>query len=327
MVTGAGFVVIASLALGACGQFATLQARKSWKEANTFYRQQNYARAAELYEEVIEKGSAGGELQDELKAAYFFLANSYDNLYRPGRVGEPENDALLTKAVENYTLASERIPDNEAIGSDSPLRGMKMLSLQYLVAAYGPDKLNDPSQAEPVLIKMIEMNPTEPQNYFQLGKLYEDAGAYDAAEEMYVKAAEVRPNDSSVYTQLAAYYNRQGEFDKTMEALYERAEREPTNPEAHYIIANYYWDKVFRDFRLADPEKKDFIAKGLESIDKAIALKGDYVDALIYRGLLLRLEANMETNRARQQALISEAEELQARAKELQQRQVSGVGN
>ena len=96
-------------------------------------------------------------------------------------------------------------------------------SLEYLVAAYGADKLNAPDQAEPVVQKMIQMDPTEPTNYFALAKIYEDAGAYNEAEQMYLKAKEVRPNDPTVYTTLAGYYNRQGQFDKTIQALEERA--------------------------------------------------------------------------------------------------------
>ena len=307
-------MLVAFLASG-CGQYALLQARKAWKDANQLYRAQDYERAAAKYEEVI--ASLPDGLPDELKAAYFFLGNSYDNLYRPARRGEADNDTLLTKAVANYKLAAETITEPQ----------MRQLSLQYLVATYGADKLNDPAQAEPVLLKMIEMEPDEPTNYFVLGKLYEDVGSYDQAEAMYLKAREVRPNDSAVYMQLARFYNDQGDFEKTMEALHQRATMEPSNPEAHYFVANYYWDKVFRDFRLRDEDKREYIAKGLDAVDKAIALNDEYIEAITYRGLLLRLEANLERNRPRQEALIKEAEALQTKAKELQQKKIAGVSD
>ena len=60
-------------------------------------------------------------------------------------------------------------------------RTLKTRCLQYLVAAYGPDKLNDPSQAEPLLNEMIKIEPTETSNYVILSKMYEDAGQYDQA--------------------------------------------------------------------------------------------------------------------------------------------------
>ena len=99
---------------------------------------------------------------------------------------------------------------------------MKKLSLQYLVAAYGPDKLNDPTQQEPILQQMIQVDPTDPANYFYLANIYEQNGDYEKAEEQFLKAKEMKPNESTVYTTLAAFYDRQGEFEKDHQCV-ERA--------------------------------------------------------------------------------------------------------
>ena len=45
-----------------------------------------------------------------------------------------------------------------------------------LVNVYGPDKLNDPTQAEPIVQRMMQIDPTNTENYFALAKIYEDAG-------------------------------------------------------------------------------------------------------------------------------------------------------
>ena len=112
---------------------------------------------------------------------------------------------------------------------------------------------------------MIQQDPGDPANYFQLAKLYEDAGVYEAAEQMYTKGKEAKPGDSAGYMQLAGYYNRQGQFDKTIEALEQRASREPNNPEAYYTIATFYWDKAFRDARLKESDKKELVGKGVQA--------------------------------------------------------------
>jgi tetratricopeptide (TPR) repeat protein len=301
-----------SLVTVGCGKysFASLKAKKAFQDANVLYQQQDYKKAAEKYEEVL-------QADPNLVTAYFFLGNSYDNLYKPSRVGETENDAYLQKAIENYKLSAEKETDVK----------MRRLAMEYLVAAYGPDKLNDPAQAEPIVKQMIEMDPNEPTNYFALAKIYEDSGMYDEAEATLLKAREVRPNEPTVYTTLAGYYNRQGEFDKTIEALEARAEKEPDNPEAFHTIATYYWDKAFRDFRLGDAEKKEFVLKGIEAADRALALKDDYIDALTYKNLLLRLQANLEKDPKVQQELIREADKLREQAIDLQKRKTSGVGN
>jgi tetratricopeptide (TPR) repeat protein len=310
-----GCAVIAALTLTACGQIATLQARKAFKDANALYQQQDYKRAADKYEEVVQVVQSEAEPDPNLIAAYFYLGNSYDQLYRPSRKGEPTNDELLTKAINNYKLAVER--------EQSPQR--KKLAMQYLVASFGADKLNDPAQAEPVLLKMIEVEPSDPANYFVLARIYEDAGSYDQAEGTLVKAREAKPEDPTVYMQLASYYNRQGEFDKTIEALQQRAQREPNNPEAHYTIASYYWDEAFRDFRLKEDQKRSYVDRGLNEVNQAIKIKPDYIEAITYKGLLLRLQANMEKSPDRQKALLKEAEDLQAQAKELQKKKAAGV--
>jgi tetratricopeptide (TPR) repeat protein len=291
-----------------CGQWQTLKAKKAFKEANTLYQQQDYRQAAQHYEQAI-------QADPNLTVAYFYLGNSYDNLYKPARAGEAENDALLQKAIENYKVAAEREADPK----------MKKLAIEYLVAAYGPEKLNQPEQAEPLINRMIELDPSDPANYFALAKLYEDSGRYDEAEQVLIKAREAKPNDPAVYMQLAGFYNRQGEFEKTIEALRARADKEPNNPEAHYTIATFYWDKAYRDFRLKDEQKAEYAKAGIEAVDKAIQLNPDYMEAVTYRGLLLRVQAAIEKNAGRQKELLNEAERMQARAGELRKKKAAGV--
>ncbi len=300
--------LVAGLALTAvgCGQLKMIQARMALKDGHTAYQQQNYRGAAEAYEKAIEANPAQSE-------AYFYLGNSYDNQYRPTRRGEPENDALLENAVENYKKATELEQRPE----------LKKLALQFLANAYGADKLNDPAQSEPVVQQLIQMDPTEPVNYFALSRIYEDSGDYENAEAALVKAREMKSGDPAVYTTLAAYYNRQGEFEKSMEALQARAIQEPNNPEAFYTMATYYWEKAYRDFSLSDGEKMKYVQMGIGAVDKALALNAQYMEALVYKNLLLRVQANLERNPARQQALLREATQLSNRAEELRKQKAA----
>jgi tetratricopeptide (TPR) repeat protein len=301
-------VVALSISAG-CSQVQQVQAKRSFKAANVAYQAQDYKKSAALYEETL-------QLDPSLAQAHFFLGNSLDNLYKPSRKGEPDNDSLITRAVENYKLCAEKL-------GPSPVEADKKLAklaLEYLVAAYGVDKLNDPAAAEPVLIQMINMDPTEPSNYAVLGKIYEDAGLYDEAEKVLLMSKDAKPKEASVYLQLAGFYNRQGRFDKTIESLNQRAEIEPNNPEAFQTIAGYYWDETRADTSLSDTQKKEYIDKGLQAVDKALSLKSDYVEALTFKGLLLRLQANVEKDPGKQQALLKEATELSDKANDLRKK-------
>ncbi len=281
---------------------------KAFKDGNKFYQASDWRQAAQKYEEAIEADPNRTEI-------YFYLANSYDNMFRPTRKGEAQNDGYLTKAIENYKLAGEKIQDPK----------LKRLSLDYLVAAFGAEKLNDPTQAEPVVKQMIQLDPSDTQNYFVLADIYEDSGEYQLAEETFLKAREVRPNDPAVYLQLAGYYNRQGDFTKTIEALDQRVKVEPNNPEAYYTTATYYWDKAYRDFRLTDKEKMQYVMSGIDSVNKSIQIKSDYMEAIAYKNLLLRLQANLEKDPKKQQELLKEADQLRDKATELRKQKASGV--
>ena len=298
--------VVAALAAAqaGCSQVGVLKARMALRDAVKYYQRQDYKQAAEKYEIALQADPTLGD-------AYFYLANSYDNQYKPSRKGEAANDKLLEKAVENYKKGAEQ--------AQTPIT--KQRSMQFLVAAYGPEKLNDPSQQEPILRKMIETDPTDPGNYYYLARVHEDSGNYEEAEKLLLKAREMKPGDPTVYTTLAGFYNRQGQFEKTMEALQARAQKEPNNPEAHHMIASYYWEKAQKDFTIPREERLKFAKSGLQAEDKALALKADYLDALVYKGLLLRTQANLEKDPKVQQQLIKEAEDYQARWKAIQSKQ------
>jgi len=294
-----------SVTLAGCGYLNQVRAMKAFKDGNKAYAASDWRVAINKYEEATQL-TANDPSCEWCPAIYFYLANSYDNMYRPARKGEEANDALMQKAVDNYKLASEKLTEES-----TPKRS---LALEFLVAAYGPDKLADPTQAEPVVQRMISLAPNEPTNYFQLAKIYEDSGEYQLAEETYLKGRDAKPNDPTVYLTVAGYYNRQGDFDKLIENIRKNIELEPNNPEAHYRLATYSWDKASRDFRLSDKEKMEIIMSGLESVDKALKIKPDYVEAMTYKGLLLRTQALIEKDPKKQQELLKEGAALGEKA-------------
>ena len=315
-------VLAAAVSVGAagCGKYSisNIRSLKAFQDANALYKKGEYSRAAARYTDAV-------TLNPELGFAYFFLGNSYDNLYKPGRRGEPENDANLPKAAENYRLAVEKL----SASTDPKEKEIRKLAFEYLIAVYGPDKLNDFSKAEPVAKQLISLDPNEPTSYHLLGRMYEDVGRYEEAEEMLQKAISLRPNDALGYALLAGYYNRQGQFEKTIEAWKTRAKAEPSNPEAWHTIAVYYFEKVHRDTAwVKDNRAKalEYVIDGIDSENKALALNSQYFEALSYKNILLRQQALFEKDPAKQKQLLQEADDLKAKAEDLQKKQNAAAG-
>jgi predicted Zn-dependent protease len=315
--TTTALALVVALATVGCGKVNQLKGAKAYKAANAAYQTQDYKKAAELYQEAVDDDPN----YPAFAPAYFFLANSYDNLWKPSKKGDAENDKLLQDAVKNYQIAADKL-----MASDNPdFKKYGKLSLQYLVAAYGAEKLDDSGKAEPILQHMIQLDPADSGNYFMLARLYDDAGEPAEAERMYIAAKDARPNDPAVYMSLAAHYNQLGQFDKTIDALEQRALKEPDNPEAYQTIASYYWDKANKDSKLKENEKRDYVLKGIASVDRALQIKPDYAEGMVYKGLLLRLQANLEKDAAKQQALIKEAVSLHDRAEEIRKKKAAGA--
>ncbi len=312
-------VVALVLAVGvsttACGKYSigNLRSLMAFKEANALYQKGDFKKAIPVYEKAI-------GFKPDMGVVYFFLGNSYDNLYKPSLKGEPDNDANLTKAVAYYQKATEVIKDEDIQGP-----AIRKLSYEYLIAAYGVDKLADFEKAEPIAAKLISLEPNEPGNYQSIGKLYEDQGRYEEAEAKFNKAIEVRPNDPLGYLILAGFHTRQGNIDKTLEAYQNRAKIEPNNPEAHHMIAYFLYERAFKDYRLSADAKKTMLAQSIAADDEALRLNPDYVEALTIKNIVLRLQANTERDPGKQKALIAEADRLRNRAVELQKTQNSSA--
>lgn len=319
-------LTVLTLPITGCSFFDELGAVRTFKDANLAYGRGFYEEAIELYDEVlvvIEASGGESEVAQMLTPSYFFVANSYDSLYQPGD-DSAENLHHLDEAIRYYELASDRAP-SRVPNPDGSFTDYQELSLQYLVAAFGPNKANDPSRSEPVLRDMIQRDPENPDNYFRLAQLYEESGLFVDAEAVYRSVQSFRTGDPVVYLQLAGFYNRAGEFDLVIDALEQRAEIEPDNPEAYYTISTFYWEKAFRDFRITQELKTEYIGSGLEAADRALSLNDRYVDALVYKNILLRMKANETDDLDEREALIAEADELRTLAEDLQRQQREGA--
>jgi len=295
-----------------CGKYSisNIRSAKAFQDANQMYTKSDWAGAAAGYEDAI-------RFNPDLGFAYFFLGHSYEQQYKPTKKDDQANVDHLRKAAENYRIAVDKMKD----AKDPKEQQVRRYAFEYLIAVYGPDKLNDFSKAEPVARELIALDPTDPGPYRILAKLYEDQGRNDDAERELLKAIDVKPTEPLGYQTLAGFYQKLGDFDKTINAWIKRAEIEPKNPEAWHTIGQYYQAKVFSDHRLARNVALEMTLKGLEAEDKALALSPDYYEAVAYKNILLRQEALYEKDPVKQKALIAEADVLFKRANELREKQ------
>src|SRR3954470_18170932 len=98
-----------SMAATGCGKYSvgTLKAIKAFKDGNLAYAQKDWKKAVEKYEDVVQHEDSFQQVP-QLTTAYFFLGNSYDQLYKPAKQGDATNDGYIQKAIDNYRKTADQ---------------------------------------------------------------------------------------------------------------------------------------------------------------------------------------------------------------------------
>ena len=92
----------------------------------------------------------------------------------------------------------------------------------------------------------------------------------------------------------------------------------PADPQAKQVVGTYLWDMVNRSKTLPREASARLLAEAVIALDGALKTKPDYMEAIVYKSIVLRLQADrVEQDPARAKALIAEADRLAALAKKL----------
>ncbi len=322
-----------ALALVGCD---LVQAKAAFKDGNRLYKEENYRAAIEEYARAV-------KLKPNFAEAHFYLASSEQSLYRPGKEGD-ENKMRLEKAVEHYEKSLEV---NKA--NTENLKQVRLNTLGALTAIYSEPPLQNYEKALGFAEQLVKDNPNDVKNLYAMANLYEKFNRIAEAEQTYKQVVQQNAKDAKACGALAAFYNkalwddkgnvwvegqsqgaRYAKFDDAIATLDKCADLDPSDPEGHYKLAMFYWDKAYRDPLLGDKEKDQYADKGIEAVDQSLQVKPDYWQAIVAKGLLFRVKAQVAKNPADRKKYLDQAILLQKQAtdirKEQQAAQAAGAG-
>ena len=300
-----------------------VRAKAAFKDGNRLYKEENYRRAIEYYQRAV-------ELKPDFAEAHFYLASSHQSLYRPGKEGD-ENKLRLDKAIEHYERSLEA---NK--GGSPNLQQLRLNTLGALTAIYSDPPLTNYEKALSYAEQLVKDNPNDSKNLYAMANLYEKFSRVAEAEQTYVRVTEQNPNDAKACGALAGFYNkplwdeagavfvenqssgaRRAKFDSAIATLERCAQLDPSDPSGYYKLAMFYWDKAYRDPLIGDKEKNGYADKGIATVDIALGTKPDYWEAIITKGLLFRVKAQVATRPAERKQYLDQAVLLQKQAMEL----------
>jgi tetratricopeptide (TPR) repeat protein len=309
-------LAIAALVPALCG-CAKLQSKIAFKDANKDYREENYKKAIPNYEKAV-------RLDPSLAEGWFYLGSSHQALYRPGKEGA-ENKEHLDKSLEYY---QKSLQTNKA--DNERLKKVKLNTLAALTSIYSDDPYRNFDEANKYAEQLIQEAPQDPKNLYAKANLMEKFNKIDEAEATYKQVAELNPNDPKACGALAAFYNKplwegRSKFDLAIEVLERCASLTPEDASGYQKLATFFWDKAYRDPLLTDEQKEQYADKGLEMVDKALSLKPDYFEAVIFKGLLYRVKAGVARNPQLKQQYLEQALALQKQGLEMKKEQAAAA--
>jgi tetratricopeptide (TPR) repeat protein len=309
-----------------------VKAKAAFKDGNKLYREENYRKAIEEYETAV-------ALKPDFAEAQFYLASSHQSLYRPGREGE-ENKMHLDQAIAHFEKSLEV---NKA--NTPNLQQLRLNTLGALTSIYSDPPLQDYEKALGYAEQLVKDNPDDTKNLYAMANLYEKFGRIQEAQATYEKVVEQNPQDPKACGALAAFYNkplwddkgevwvegtskgaRRAKFDEAIATLEKCADLDPSDPSGHYKVATFYWDKAYRDPLLSDKQKNDYADKGIVAVDQALQIKPDYWEAIISKGLLYRVKAQVAPSLSERKKFLEQAQILQKQAMELRKEQQAAAG-
>lgn len=294
-----------------------LKAKAAFKDGNKDYKSENYKKAIEKYERAV-------ALNPGMAEAWFYMASAHQALFRPGKE-TPENRAHLDQALEEYQKA---LDVNR--GSNDQLRKIRTNTLGALTGIHSEDPYKNFEKAYSYAKQLVDENPNDSKNLYAIANLYEKFNKVEDAEATYKKVTENSPNDPKACGAYAAFLNKplwdgRSKFEQAITILQRCAELAPNDPGGYLKVATFYWDKAYRDPLITDAQKNDYADKGLTAVNKALSLKPEYFEAIIFKGLLYREKAKVAQNPRLRQQYLDEATTLQKQGLEIKKAQMAAA--
>ena len=300
-----------------------VRAKAAFKDGNRLYKEENYRKAIDFYQRAV-------ELKPDFAEAHFYLASSQQSLYRPGKEGD-ENKQRLDKAIEHYEKSLEV---NKA---DNPnLQQLRLNTLGALTAIYSDPPLTNYEKALSYAEQLVQGQPERHQEPLRDGQPLREVRPRAGGR------ADLRPGHRAEperrqglrrprrLLQQAAVGRRRrrlgrervegraaGEVRDAIATLERCAGLDAADPSGYYKLAMFFWDKAYRDPLIGDKEKNEYADKGIATVDTALGMKPDYWEAIITKGLLYRVKAQVATNPAERKQYLEQAVLLQKQAMDL----------
>lgn len=194
--------------------------------------------------------------------------------------------------------------------------------------------LYKPGDASPKNQEIVQEAITAFENYLEdypddtkvrefLMGLYLDAKKYDEALAYVDRQLQKDPDSTPLFNTKIRILIAQ---DKLREvAQLAQSHRGENQADILRNVGQHAWNKSFNDASLSLETRTQYVETGREALQKALQLKPNDADSMVYYGLILREKAKLTSDAAERDALITEAIEYQKKAQEIKKKEMAAA--
>jgi tetratricopeptide (TPR) repeat protein len=226
-------------------------------------------------------------------------------------------------ALEHYTKA--RQIDSKSFPDLDRLIGYSRIGM-YVPDDKSPANEKNADMAIAEIRRYLRKRPNDHIAREALINLYLNANRNSEAINFFREYLAKNPADIEAVRSIATLYAKQGNFNESLNWYEKITLLDSKNPEAFYIYGVVCWEKVAKNPPADMAERLNIIEKGRAALNKAMALRPDYLEAIAYQNLLYRQQALIEVDPVKQQEMIAKADELRNQAIEINKKRKAALG-
>lgn len=226
-------------------------------------------------------------------------------------------DANDAYAKEDYATALQHYQKARQIDASFPdldrMVGYSLIGL-YVPDDKSPKNVKTADAAIVELRKYLRKKPDDRIAREALINLYLNADRITDAVNYFRDWLKTHPADLEAVRSIATLYSKQGNFNEALNWYEKITLLDAKNPEAFYVYGVVCYEKVAKNPPADVSERLQIIEKGKRALQNAVNMKKDYFEAMVYLQLLYRQQAPLETDPARQQQLLADADRIRNEA-------------
>ena len=222
-------------------------------------------------------------------------------------------------ALASYENAARLDPSEAKLKKSIGIAYMAL----YQPGSKHPKDIEFANKAIQNLKQYLDAHPEDRRAREFLVSMYLSTDRFDDAIAFYQERVKTDPKDAKAMGSLAAMYFKKGDFDRGMEWEQKLAASDPKNPEPYVMIGVQAWDRSYHYPDIDAATRGKIVDQGLAALDTALKVKPDNFDALTYMNLLYREKAKLETDPAKQQEYIANADKFRQQALDLRKKSLA----